>query len=147
MYPLHVARNWLYSLQSSSSDLVNLLAPGPDDTFSIYSTVSPEGKPLPLIVNQFITGSIDETTQDRSVLIMSRPLFLVKAIVEGRDESLALDIANQIWLACHNASDTIEGYKVNCVLEEPYMGGVVDSGKLYRQAGGYYRILVRPEID
>lgn len=141
------SETWIYSLLAANNDLMEKLgAPATGRNFSIYLDLAPDGATAPYIVYQFIPGMQDDTTQGGRYTVMIQPLYLVKVVVEGVDNSLAGEISGLIYDTLHGASATWEGYPMNCIRTEPFAMPFVDKSKQFRQSGGYYRVLVRHNL-
>lgn len=148
MHVLLAARDWLYSLLTSSSQLYGQLGAtvGTLD-YNIYSAQAPAGVNYPVLIYQFVPGGQNDSTQDGGTIVMANPLYLVKVVTRDRDELLGLQLAGLAHDILQDASDSSwNGFQMNCFQTEPFMSQYQEGGKMFCQAGGYYRVRVRPPL-
>jgi hypothetical protein len=128
---------WLIDVLRGDGPLDALLAGG------VYSELIPANKPLPSVRFQLQAGR--EITVVNGVNIYTDLLYLVAAVVEGSPAAL-VPIADRIDAVLHKAVGETSTIRVqSCVREMPFRLRELLDGKLYRHAGGLYRIKVQPK--
>ena len=114
----------------------------------IYEDEAPQGAALPFVVLELVGGQ-DRHAIGSGALVLSRPVLAVRAVTEGTSYADADAIAFALHLVCADlaASVTLAGqtYLVNALGRvSPIRSAPRTEQKRYPQAGGRYRVLVRP---
>jgi len=142
---VHAARRWLVSRLTGDAALDALLSPADVGLgTNVWEAPAPEGTRHPCVVFQQVPGVEDDLYGDGS-LAMSQQDFIVKGVVEGNEVSLLMDIASRIDALLHNQSAYQDStWRVNCLRRETFNSIAHVDGKLYRQAGARYALIMRP---
>jgi hypothetical protein len=111
------------------------------DISGAYSGVIPSNKTLPAV--RFHVQSASDLMVVEGHRIWANLLYLVAAVVEGSPVPL-LPLADGIDTALHRSVGETSTIRVmSCVRETPFRLTETNEGKVYRHAGGLYRIHVQ----
>jgi hypothetical protein len=136
---LKETRTFLRGLIAAHPDIITM---GLQD--KIYRELAPPGTDCPYIVMSFQSGR-DRRALGTRALIFTRPLFLIRGVTEGTDDTLGNDIADAIEDALDGSSDllAVDGVaKLTVGREEPIEFVEEEDGTRYNHIGGLYRVFV-----
>lgn len=116
----------------------------------LYAGIVPQGSAYPLVLWSYNSG-LDRMAVGASVRLLSRPLFVVRAVSKSGSWVIADQLASAVDAALvgYGASVTIDGtvYRVDCAgREQPVRTVEVDGDTEYRYSGGMYRWIVSGSI-
>jgi hypothetical protein len=129
---------WLKTILGGDVTLEGLLASG------VYADVIPTDKQLPAVRYSVASPGTDLTVIN-GIRIWANPLYLVAGVVEGSPVPL-VPIADRIDTLLHRVTGSTSTIQVvSCVRERPYKltETPTPDGRVFRHAGGYYRIKVQ----
>jgi hypothetical protein len=129
--PLHIAE-WLVTTLKGDTTLGPLIN-------GVYDGLIPADKTLPAVRFQMQSPGNDVMVIN-GVRLWAAPLYLVAGVVEGSAVPL-VPIADAIDNALHKAVGETTTISIqSCVREAPFTLTETDEGRIFRHAGGLYRI-------
>jgi hypothetical protein len=141
---------WLYAILSGDSMLAGLLGVSLGAIASrVGRDTLPLGTPSPYVL-------INEQSEGRDVqgiggiVIMTSPLWMVKAVVHSSDDSALIPIVDRLHALLHRKPSTpvtgivaLAGTRVGCMRESThYLAAGDDTGQPRREAGHIWRLFV-----
>lgn len=133
---------WLQARLAGDGTLIALLT---DGAAGVHADEVPPAGEFPAVVHQFQGGADQQgASTDR---IMLSGLWVVKAIVAGRDYLAAQPAADRVDVLLHGAASSSpvdDGTVFSCVREQPFrLAERTEDGQDFRHLGGVYRIEVQ----
>lgn len=108
-----------------------------------FLDVIPENAGLPAV--RYHVQAPQDITVVSGTRVMTRILWLVVVVRQGLEVAPLVPIANALDAALHEQNGVADGYRIECVRQEPFnMMEPDDSGVQMRHAGGIYRTIVAP---
>lgn len=114
------------------------------DGSAVYDGVADEDAPYPFYAFAMLSGGAD-TLGVGQARIMARPLYLVKATVQGTSYDAARPANNRADRLLHGAKNILVpgGTIISCTREAPFKLEENANGVSYRHLGGMYRFEVQ----
>lgn len=136
---------FLWQALTGNAALLALLAPQPAPSpVGIFEGLAPQGAAFPLVLFAMLS-SPDVNCIGNDSRMMSKPLYLVRAITSGPSDVPAERIAKQIDISLLGARGNIPAENVGCLgtyREEMIRYTEIDNGVIFRHCGGRYRMMV-----
>jgi hypothetical protein len=125
-------------------DVSEMLAEPPAGFISnVFEAPAPPEAKYPMAIFQQIPGTPDTNFGDGTVAMVEHQ-YLIKVVSEGNAYNFgAMDYLHNSII---NQVGDVDGWKINCIRLESFSMPVNEDTKIYRQIGGRYKLILRPQV-